>query len=89
MAGRRTPRSVGAFGSAHAHGRGWEPRAEIAKPPAPPGRAGQVAEAAVCGCGLGWLRCSCRLYFRLIRLRSSMFAYYRVAFSMQVINVDD
>jgi len=36
--------------------------------------------------GLGQLRCSCRLFFRLIRVRSPTFAYHHVAFSVQVMN---
>jgi len=49
-----------------------------------PERPSKFAATGVCGCGLGRLRYSCRLFFRLIRERSPTFAYHRVAFLTQV-----
>jgi hypothetical protein len=43
-----------------------------------------AAVAAACGTGAVGCRPSCRLYFRLIRLCSLTFAYYRVTFPTQV-----
>lgn len=47
-------------------------------------RSGLGGTAPASAVRLGRLRLSCRLYFRLIRVRSPTFAYHRVKFPTQV-----
>jgi hypothetical protein len=50
---------------------------------------GEFAAAVASGCGAVGCRLWFRLYFRLIRVRSLTFAYYRVDFPAQVMDGAD